>query len=105
MAPRPFPTQIVLTADAVLVAKLRRKLAEYDRRLAFKAPEIDPHATYKRWALKQLLERGCLHVDAMCAYCVSLGWFDTSAFEDAVRIIDAYNADDLSSVRGGTGLR
>jgi len=105
MALKPFPMQIELTADADLAARLRRKLEEYNRRLAFQAPEVDPHATYKRWALQKLLKNGSLNVTEMRAACETLSWYSSSAFEDAIRVIDAYNANDLVSVHGGTGLR
>jgi len=105
MALKPFPTQITLTADADLAAKLRRKLEEYERRLAFQAPEVDPHATYKYRALDKLLRHGSLDVAELRADCETLSWFSRAAFEDAIRVIDAYSANDLTSVSGGTGLR
>ncbi len=105
MPTKPRQKKIRLAKDAEHVAKLRRKLEEYDRRLAGRAPDADPHATYKRLALKALLDNGILDAAALCADCGADDWFDGLAFEDAIFIIDAYNRGDLSNVHGGTGLK
>ncbi len=99
------PAIVVLTADTDRRAKLERKLKEYAGRLAFRAPETDPHGWYKMHLLECLLQKGDIDVPAMIAEFRVIGWYDEFAFADALGVIAAYNSGDLSSVTGGTGLK
>ncbi len=98
-------TCITLAADPDLRAKLARKLAEYKTRMQYRAPETDPHQTYKLRVLRCLLEQGSVNVAEIQAELQRFGWYDEYAFRDAVSIIDAYNSNDTSRLRGGTGLK
>ncbi len=99
------PVRLDLTSDAEQKAKLQRKLKEYDERLAFQAPEVDPHQTYKQRVLKELLEKGFVVVEELRERLdAHFGWAFARSFDDAVNIIASYNANDLSKIRGGTGL-
>ncbi len=98
-------TCITLTADPDLRAKLERKLAEYKTRMRYRAPETDPHQTYKLRVLGRLLEKGSVDVTEMRTELQRFNWFDEYAFRDAVSIVDAYNGNDTSRLRGGTGLK
>ncbi len=102
---KPLPLLITLTTDEDLVQKLRRKLEEYKTRLEFQAPEVDSRLTYKRLALEELLDNGSLNTASMLNRCEAEDWFNEMAFEDALRVIDCYNRNDLELLRGGTGLR
>jgi len=97
-------TTIVLTSDSDLLAKLERKLEEYERRIAFRAPESDPHATYKRDILKHLVEFGTADLDSMMQAARNVSWFHEMAFRDAFQIVRAYNANAMQNLFGGTGL-
>lgn len=97
--------RIVLTSDPEQKARLQRKLKEYDGRLEFQAPEVDLHATYKQRILKELLEKGSVDAAVVAARLESeIGVSDGRAFSEALHIIAGYNANDLSKIRGGTGL-
>jgi len=98
------PDKISLTDDTEQQAKLRRKLAEYNSRLQFQAPEVDAHATYKQRVLAELLEQGSVDVCDLRSREQGNSWFHEGSFDDAVKIIAAYNANDLRKVRGGSGL-
>ncbi len=99
------PDRIVLTADADQKAKLQRKLAEYETRVAFTPPEADPHSHYKLCVLKELLEKGFVNVgEFRNLLAEQFGWSFERSYYDAVSIIAGYNANDLSHISGGTGL-
>ena len=97
-------TVIELTEDTEVLAKLRRKLEEYDTRLLNRSPEADPHATYKRDILKYLLETGGVITDELMSKAKTLVWFNEWAFKDALAIVNAYNSDNTGLLYGGTGL-
>ena len=60
--------RVVLTTDEEIVAKLQRKLEEYEgRKDAFHAPETDQHAWAKRTVLKELLRDGEVSVESFLA--------------------------------------
>ena len=98
------PDTISLTDDIEQQAKLRRKLEEYDARLQFQAPEVDPHATYKQRVLAELLEDGSVDVCDLRSREQECSWYHAPSFDDAVNLIAAYNANDLRRVYGGSGL-
>ena len=97
---------IVLTTDAELLEKLKRKSAEYWERTVYQAPEVDWHATYKAEILKELLGKGTVNVQEMMQKLKKrFSDFDIPAFNDAYTLISKYNSNDLEKVRGGTGLK
>ncbi len=96
---------ITLTADADLLAKLQRKLLEYNARMAFRAPETDPHAWYKIQILSRLLKKGEVKVAELRADLERLSFFHEGSFLDALGVINAYNSNELAKVSGGTGLK
>lgn len=97
---------ILLSSDAELQAKLRRKLAEYGTRLAGKTPDADPDTTYKFRVLRELLEKGSVDVLALAVtLSEELGWHNRWLFNNAAKVVAAYNADDTSLLVGSSGLR
>jgi len=91
---------IFLTQDASQQAKLRDKLAEYERRPVKSAMDL-----YKVELMRELVQNGAIDPDAMAARYVSLGDYESGAFNEVLVIIRAYNDNDLSKIERGTGLR
>lgn len=96
---------ISLTDDLRQVDKLRRKFAEYQERLRYQAPEVDPLETYKHAVLKTLLITGQVDEEELRKRFSAVSWYEPRALHTAMKIIAAYNSGDLSSIRGGTGLK
>ena len=97
--------RIQLTRDSDLRTKLRRKRDEYAQRLGPRAPETDPELTYKMRILEALFERGFVEVPVLRDRLAALPWYDGAAFNEAVAIISAYNANELHRLAHGTGLQ
>ena len=94
---------LVLTRDPEQLAKLQRKLKDYEARYGYIAPEVDPAGTYRYRLLKELLEKKLVDPAEFEEHYLTLDWHDQSAFTEAVAIIKSYNSGDLSKIRVGTG--
>jgi hypothetical protein len=97
--------RIELTSDVEVLEKLRRKQAEYKERYFFQAPEVYPLSTYKMTLLNELLEHGMIDVNERRERASKDDYYHAGSFDTAAKIIAAYNANELTMLRGGTGLR
>lgn len=97
--------QISLTDSVDVQAKLKRKLAEYQQRLAFQAPEVDPQETYKLRILQALLDDGIIDLEVMMITASKVSWFDQTAFMNAAQIVEIYNTGRTDRLMHGTGLQ
>ena len=95
---------ISLTDDADQVTRLRRKHAEYAKRVDDAGPNPSAGDLYKEMILRKLLDEGGVHVEDLWSELAEGPHFDARQFSNAVQVIAAYNANNTAVLMGGTGL-
>lgn len=104
-----LPSEIVITANEAVRAKLGAKLEEYTRRISgIDAAETDPGDVFKKEILERLFTTGQVSLEevegAMKERYGTVYAHVVGAFENAWLVINAYNTGDTGAVQGGTGL-
>ena len=116
--------KIIKPSDWVLLGKLERKLAEYQRRdgvippgapltevgedyfVGEAATSTHTHRAYKREILQAVLAEGVIDVDKFReAYVARNGEVVDNLFRDAARVIESYCRNATKEILGGTGLK
>lgn len=94
---------LILTSDPVQLAKLQRKLKDYEQRYAYLPPEVEPAGTYRYRLLEKLLKERLVDLAEFESYYKQFIWHRPVMFREAVDIIRSYNTGDLSKILAGTG--
>ena len=97
------PTTIILTACAILRARLALKLAEYKDRYLYLAPEINFHGHLKLTILGDLLANGRVEIETYHHRFCRYDYFSPRTLRCAFLLVDCYNGG-AGTVYGGTGL-
>ncbi len=99
-------SRIVLSKDTGLQMSLQKMSNEYDKRLAYQAPEENPFETYKNDILRALLENESVDEEEIVRKEQKRGpdWFNEDAFHEAFEAISRYNRDSGKGNRGDTRL-